>query len=83
MASVYFRPVTAVVRLEAVWVVRIGYARSAFQLMKRFLKLIKLSPEKKYEPSTASQGGYDASLIHLSIENSLDNEDVLGDFPDW
>ena len=83
MASIYYRPVTAVVRLEAVWTVRIAFARNANRAMKGFLKLIQLSPQKKYEPWSGNRGGYEARLMRLTIEHSLEDENVLGSYPDW
>jgi hypothetical protein len=83
MTSIYYRPVTAVVRLEAVWTVRIAFARNAAKAMKAFLKLIEVSPKKKYEPWSNNRGGYEARLMRLTIEHSLDDENVLGSYPDW
>jgi hypothetical protein len=45
--------------------------------------VIQLSPEKKYEPARANRGGYEARLMRLTIEHSLDDENVLGSYPDW
>ncbi len=83
MASIYYRPVTVVIRLEAVWRMRIAFARNATKSLGTFLKLIQLSPEKKYEPARANRGGYEARLMRLTIEHSLDDELVLGSYPDW
>ena len=81
--GIYYRPLFVIIRLEAVWGVRIAYARSATRCLKRIIKKFPKLPHYDYEPSYTGTSGHEASLISFSIDNSLDKPELEGPYPDW
>lgn len=79
----YTRPVFAIIKLEAAWVINITYARFAGQKIKQFISSIPKLPTKGYEPSYTGKGGFIAKLISFSIEDSLKTPEIEGSYPDW
>jgi hypothetical protein len=85
--SIYYKPVFTTIRLEAVWTVRIAFARIATKVMKKLLKEVNTVVKQRYEPrridkSGKNFGGYWLDLAFLSIEEAIDKPDQPS-YPDW
>lgn len=81
--SVYYRPLLVVIRLEAIWTMRVAYARFASVCVRVFTKQFPKLPKHEYRPRLSGKSGYDARLISISIEDSLVNPELDGHYPDW
>lgn len=85
--SIYNKPVFTTIRLEAVWDVRIAFARSAAKTMRYLLKEVNTIIKQRYSPRRISKNprgcsGYFLELAFLSIEEAIDKPDHPC-YPDW
>lgn len=83
----YYQPTFTTIRLEAVWTVRIAFARIATKTMRKLLKEVNTVIKQRYEPrridkSGRNYGGYWLDLAFLSIEEAIDKPDHPC-YPDW
>lgn len=81
--GIYYRPIFVVIRLEALWTMRIAYARFATRCINSFLGKFPKLPKNEYQPAISGRAGYDARLLSFSIENSLKTPELEGYYPDW
>lgn len=87
VVSIYYKPVFTTIRLEAVWNVRIAFARTATKTMRKLLKEVNTVVKQRYEPRRSDKsgkgcGGYWLDLAFLSIEEAIDKPDQPC-YPDW
>lgn len=81
--TIYNVPATAVVRLEAIWTVRVSHARFLSTYLKKLLPRLASVSKQEYKPSGgANRGGYLASLVFSSIEPVVDSPETTP-YPDW
>ena len=82
--AIYYRPVATTIRLEAVWAVKIAYARFARKCIDGLLKSLASVSKQDYKPSGANHrtAGYLASLVFMSMEEVLDGPETTP-YPDW
>lgn len=77
----YTRPVFTTIKLEAIWAVRINYARFASKVIKELLKSLASVSQRKYRPAGgAANGSYLAELVFFSIAPTIDEP---CSYPDW
>ena len=77
----YYRPVFTTLKLEAVWTVRINYARFAPQIIRELLKSLASVSKQKYKPcGGAIKASYLAELVFFSIAPTIDGP---CSYPDW
>lgn len=77
----YYRPVFTAIKLEAVWTVKITYARFASKIIKELLKSLASVSKHKYKPAGGAIGAsYLAELVFFSIAPTIDEP---CSYPDW
>lgn len=81
-SSRYYLPAFTVIRLEAIWTLRISFARMAPGIIKKFLTSLNKVPKRDYRAPVPGRAGHLLELAFLSIEESLDRPD-LPSYPDW
>lgn len=81
--GIYYRPLFVIVRFEALWTVNIAYARFVTKCLKTFTSKIPGMPKNDYQPAYLNNGGYEARLISVSIEDSFNTPALEGCYPDW
>ena len=82
----YYAPVFTTIRLEAIWAVRISFARGVGPVIRKLLKDADTIKRRFYQTPTYdsknSRSGYLAELSFLSIEEAIDNPEAPC-YPDW
>lgn len=82
----YYAPVFTTLRLEAIWTVRISFAKGMGPIIKKLIKDVDTIKKQFYaSPSYASRvqrPGYLAELSFLSIEEAMDKPEAPC-YPDW
>lgn len=82
----YYAPVFTTIRLEAIWTVRISFARGMGPVMTKLMKEMNTLKKRFYQPPTyannVNRPGYLAELSFLSIEEAMDKPEAPC-YPDW
>jgi hypothetical protein len=77
----YYRPAFTTIKLEAIWTVRITYARFASKVIKELLKSLASVSKREYKSTGGRVGaGYLAELAFFSIAPTIDEP---CSYPDW
>lgn len=82
----HYTPVFTTIRLEAIWTVRISFARGMGPVMTKLMKEMNTLKKQFYKPPTyancVNRPGYLAELSFLSIEEAMDKPETAC-YPDW
>lgn len=82
----YYAPVFTTIRLEAIWAVRISFAKGMGPVIRKLMQEMNTLKKQFYKSPTyannVSRPGYLAELSFFSIEEAMDKPEAPC-YPDW